>query len=75
MSSRNPYKALLALLPNPQPQIGTVLIVIDGVATIELPGGGRTQARGEASTNDVVFFRDGVIEGPAPSLPIELIEV
>ena len=47
----------------------------DGMAEIEESGGGRTLARGEAAVNDMVFFRDQVIEGPAPDLPVEAIEV
>lgn len=73
--SRNLFKQLVDLLPNPPLQIGTVEAVIDGVAMLELPGGGITQARGDVAPGDVVFFRDGVIEGPAPTLSIEVIEV
>lgn len=45
------------------------------VPDIELPGGGRVQARGEALAGERVFLRDGVIEGPAPTLPVDVIEV
>lgn len=72
---RNPYKTLLALLPNPPLQVGTVLFTVGGVATIELPGGGRVQARGSFANGTKVYFRDNVIEGAAPDLPVELIEV
>jgi hypothetical protein len=72
---RNPYKLLLDLLPQAPLQVGTVLSTDGGVATIELPGGGTVQARGEAAVGDRVFLRDGVIEGLAPVLPIEVIEV
>jgi len=72
---RNPYQVLLGLLPAAPLQVGTVVSITGGVASIQLPGGGVAQARGEATVNDRVYFRDGVIEGPAPSLPIELIEV
>lgn len=75
MSTFNPWKALQALVAGPPLQVGTVLYVDAGVATIELPGGGRVQARGDAADGQRVFFRDGVIEGEAPSLPIEVIEV
>jgi hypothetical protein len=33
------------------------------------------QARGEAVIGERVFVRDGVIEGPAPTLPVEIISV
>jgi hypothetical protein len=71
----NPFKKLLALLPNPPLLVGDVTAVIDGVATIELPGGGVMQARGETTVGARVFFRDGAIEGDAPTLSIELIDV
>lgn len=71
----NLFKALQALLPSAPLQIGTVTVVEGGVCMLQLPGGGVAHARGEALVNDVVFFRDEVIEGPAPSLPIEVIEI
>lgn len=71
----NPYKRLLALIPDPPLLVGDVLIYADGVATIQVPGGGIAQARGETTEGARVFFRDGVIEGPAPTLPIEVIEI
>lgn len=72
---RNTYRALLDTLPHPALQVGTVLAIDEGVATIELPDGGIVRARGTASVGGQVFFRDEVIEGPAPTLPVELIEV
>lgn len=66
--STNPYKRLLGLLPQRPLQVGTVIAVNGGVATIELPGGGRDQARGTATVGQRVFFRDGAIEGAAPNL-------
>lgn len=72
---RNPYKVLQGLFPDPPLFVGTVIEVSGGVATITLPDGGIAQARGNAAVNDNVYFRNGVIEGPAPQLPIVLIEV
>lgn len=72
---RNPYKLLRDLLPSPPLQVGTVTAFANGVATIELPGGGTTKARGEVAVDDHVFFRDGVIEGSAPALTVEVISV
>jgi uncharacterized protein YijF (DUF1287 family) len=71
----NPYKRLLALIPNAPLQVGDVIDYDDGVATIELPGGGIAQARGTTTVGARVFFRDGVVEGTAPDLPIEVIEL
>ena len=75
MSLLNPYRALLALLPTAPLQVGDVVTVTAGVATLRLPGGGIAQARGAASVGARVFFRDGAIEGAAPALPIEIIEI
>jgi len=65
---RNPYRAFLDLLPARPLQVGTVVSVAGDVATVELPGGGRIQARGTALDGDRVFVRDGLIEGEAPNL-------
>lgn len=73
---KNPYRALRTLLQLDLPtQVGTVLAIEGGVATLQLPGGGITSARGDAEVGQKVFFRDGVIEGTAPDLPVEIIEV
>jgi hypothetical protein len=72
---KNPYTLLRDLLPEPALQVGTVLSTANGVATLELPGGGRAQARGSATAGARVFFRNELIEGLAPDLPIELIEI
>ena len=72
---RNPYRQLLDVLPQRPLQVGDVLQMSNGVAIVELPGGGRLTARGDATAGQRVFVRDGVIEGAAPSLPIEIIEV
>lgn len=71
----NPYKALLGLLPQRPLQVGTVQSADAGVAIVELPGGGVIRARGDATVGQRVFVRDGAIEGPAPTLSIELIDV
>lgn len=63
------------LLPPRVLYVGDVLSVDDGQVVIELPGGGRIRARGEALVGDRVYVRDGVIEGPAPDLPVDVIEV
>lgn len=65
----NLFAQFRRLLPNPPLQVGQVIAVIGGIATIEVPGGGRVEARGEATVGQRVFFRDGVIEGIAPDLP------
>ncbi|UZZ64523.1 hypothetical protein [Curvibacter phage PCA1] len=71
----NAYKLLRDLIPEAPLLVGTVTAYANGVVTLETPGGGTDQARGDAAVNDRVFYRDGVIEGPAPTLPLELIEI
>lgn len=72
---RNPYKLLRDLLPDPPLQVGNVISISNGVAIIESPGGGRSTARGAATVGNRVFYRNGSIEGLAPNLPVEIIEV
>lgn len=72
---RNPYKLLRDLLPEPPLQVGTVTAIANGVATIQMPGAGTATARGDATVGQRVFFRNDVIEGIAPALPVEVIEV
>lgn len=72
---RNLYRALLDLMPDPALQVGTVVAIENSMATVALPGGGEIKARGDAAVGAKVFVRGGVIEGPAPDLPVELIDV
>ncbi|MFT4241568.1 MAG: hypothetical protein QM569_04720 [Acidovorax sp.] len=64
----NPYRQFLDLVPTRPLQVGEVAAIADGVATLTMPGGGQLQARGSAAVGQRVFVRDGLIEGPAPSL-------
>ncbi len=75
MSAFNPWKALQGLLSRPPLQAGVVLAIEDGVATVELPGGGQISATGPAVVGQTVFVRGGVIEGEAADLPIELVDI
>lgn len=68
--SFNPYKRLIGLLPGRPLLVGDVVSVTGGVATIEVPGGGYAQARGDATVGQRVYFRDGAIEGLAPTLTL-----
>jgi hypothetical protein len=63
----NLYKQFMDL-QSPKPLRWDGRFVVNGVATIDLPGGGRLQARGPAQAGQRVFVRDGAIEGEAPSL-------
>lgn len=71
----NLFKKLKSILPDPPLLVGNVAAVSNGTATITLPDGTQVQARGDVSVGDRVFFRGGVVEGPAPTLSIELIEI
>ena len=71
----NLYEQFRQLIPDPPLQAGTVVGVGSGVVTVALPGGGLIRARGNATVGQTVFVRDEVIEGIAPSLPLELIEI
>lgn len=72
---RNIYRTFLDLLPPRPLQVGTILALEGDVATVELPGGGILTARGSGAIGATVFVRDGVIEGEAPSLPVEIVEI
>lgn len=64
----NIYRQFLDLIPARTLEVGEVIAISGGVATIELPGGGIIQARGEATLSQRVFVRDGYIESTAPAL-------
>lgn len=73
--STNLFTRFQKLLRQPPLRVGDVIAYDDGVARIAEAGGGHVSARGEVTVGDRVFFRDGVIEGPAPDLTVEIIEV
>lgn len=78
---RNLYQQFRALLPDAPLQAGTVIEALDaegGRVTVRLPGGGLVKARGQIGSVAVgqqVFVRDGVVEGAAPNLVVEVIEI
>lgn len=71
----NLYEQFRKLIPEPPLQAGTVVGVGSGVVTVALPGGGLIRPRGSAAIGQKVFVRDDVIEGGAPSLTLEIIEI
>ena len=71
----NLYEQFRRLVPDPPLQAGTVVDVGSGVVTVVLPGGGLIKARGNAAVGQKVFVRDDAIEGEAPTLPLEIIEI
>ena len=72
---RNLYEQFRQLIPEPPLQVGTVVAVGPGVVTVAMPGGGLIKARGSASIGQNVFVRDDTVEGIAPALTLELIEI
>ena len=76
--STNLYRALRELLPEAPLQVATVYAVhaAEGASTVTWPGGSQQRVRGaDVAAGGRVFVRDGVIEGPAPVLTLETIEV
>jgi hypothetical protein len=72
----NPFKQLLALLPQSPLLVGQVVAVATGTVTVQYPGGGQQTARGGGyAVNAKVFVRAGVVEGLAPTLTAVTIEV
>lgn len=71
----NVYAQFRQLLPDAPLQAGTVISVGSGVVTVQLPGGSLLLARGSAEIGQQVFVRDEVLEGLAPSLTLEIIEI
>lgn len=71
----NVYQQFRQLLPDPPLQAGTVTAVGAGVLTVQLPGGASITVRGDAQVGQNVFFRSGVVEGSAPNLTLEVIEI
>jgi len=67
---RNLFAEFKALLQPAALTVATVLYADAGSATCELPGGARIRARGDAKAGDKVYVQDGVIQGPAPDLPL-----
>lgn len=73
----NLYEQFRQLIPNPPLQAGIVIETVSGsgMVTVHLPGGGRIKARGTAAIGQNVFVRDDTVEGLAPTLTLELIEI
>jgi hypothetical protein len=72
------WKRFIDLLPKSPRYIGTVTSVDgDGLHTIQLTGGGFITCLSNTTFQvaDKVFVTDKKIEGKAPSLPTEIIEV
>ena len=76
--STNIYRALRELLPEAPLQVATVAAVhsAEGTSTVTWPGGSQQRVRGTSvAVGSLAFVRNGVIEGAAPDLTLETIEV
>ncbi|MEG0921357.1 MAG: hypothetical protein RSD57_16990 [Comamonas sp.] len=71
----NLAKLFEQVLPKRPLQVGDVVVTDGVIATVQLPGGGRLRARGDAEVGQRVFVRDGVIEGLAPAKTLVHIEI
>lgn len=70
----NQFKRFERLLSRRPLRVGVVQTIDGTVVEVQEQGGGLVRVRGEATAGDHVYFRDSVIEGPAPNLPLEVIE-
>lgn len=78
MSSTNIYRRLLELLPETPTFTGTVAVNhADGTATVTYPGGGTARLRNpfEQPADQPVYTQGDTITGPAPDLPLVLLEI
>ncbi|KEH10327.1 hypothetical protein N5K37_24400 [Delftia tsuruhatensis] len=66
----NLYLQLKEILAPGRVQIGEVVAYAEGIATVHLPGAGQIRAKGQATVGGKVFVQEGVIQGPAPDLPV-----
>jgi len=71
----NPFNKLLEILPSTRVDVGTVMAVYTDGVLVTLQGGGTTRVRGSANVGAHVYIRDGAIEGPAPALAGDTLEV
>ncbi len=78
MSSTNIYRRLLELLPDTPTLTGTVAVRhADGTATVTYPGGTTARLRNpfDQAASQPVYTQGDTITGPAPALPLVLIEI
>lgn len=72
MATVNPWKRFIGLLPGGVRTVGTVKAINTGagISEVELRTGTRVTVRGvDVPVNSKAYIADGVITGPAPSLP------
>ena len=70
----NLFKRFERLLPQNPLRVADVIAVDGTTLLVEEVGGAKFQVRGTATVGSRVYVRNQVIEGPAPDLPLEVIE-
>ncbi|CAN5753311.1 hypothetical protein BH11PSE12_BH11PSE12_08200 [soil metagenome] len=71
----NLYQQFKALLPEVPLLVGTVTSIQTGGCVITLPDGKTILARGSAVIGSNVFVKDGAIQGLAPNLTVQQIDI
>lgn len=73
----NIWRRFRDLIPGDPLLVGTVASHnADGTSSITLPDGSLIRARGQGvAVASRAFVRAGVVEGEAPTLPVEVIEI
>lgn len=69
----NLYRKFRDLISDEPLLVGEVLSI--DPMRIGLPDGSVITARGDAAVGQMVFVRDGAVEGQAPALAVEVIEI
>lgn len=72
MATTNPWKRFIGLLPGGIRTVAAVKSIntTTGLSEVELRTGTRVTVRGvDVAVNSKAYIADGVITGPAPSLP------
>ena len=72
MATVNPWKKFIGLLPGGVRTVATVKTIntTAGISEVELRNGARATVRGvDVPVNSKAYIADGLITGPAPSLP------
>ncbi|MDP2444153.1 hypothetical protein [Pseudomonas sp.] len=72
MATVNPWKRFIGLLPGGVRTVATVMSINSsaGISEVELRTGTRVTVRGvDVPVSGKAYIADGVITGPAPSLP------
>lgn len=70
----NLFKRFQRLIPSYPLRIGTVTEVNGTSVLVTEVGGGTVRLVGTATVGEQVYFRNTEVVGPAPDLPVEVIE-